>query len=247
MWDDKKFNDNTVGKNIKNIKSLMNHAFERGLHNNLHFKKKSFGVPRREADTIYLSEDELTKILSADLRKKPYLERVRDIFYVACWLGLRFSDLIRVSRDKFQTEDNMTIFRIEMEKTDQLVAIPVAQVLMPILHKYNFNLPVISIQKLNKYLKELGEISKINQIVEVTDIRAGTKIRTKHFKYELITTHTARRSFATNLYLQGVRSQTIMAFTGHRTERAFLSYLKLTHMQKVKELHTHFKSKMQVV
>jgi integrase len=241
MWKEKHFNDNTVGKVIKNIKSLMNQAFERDLHNNLSYKKKGFRVYHKSADTIYLSENELDKILAKDLSKNPRLEKVRDIFYVACWLGLRFSDMLRVSKDKFTTENGINIFRIESEKTNEVVKIPVIPKLKPILKKYDYNLPAISNQKLNDYLKDLGEEAEINEEIEVTDYRGGNKVRTTFPKYDLITTHTARRSFATNLYLQGVPTQSIMAVTGHKTESSFMAYLKITHMQKIKQIDQHFK------
>jgi integrase len=151
-----------------------------------------------------------------------------------------------VTKDKFITEDGMTIFRIEAEKTGEIVKIPLSPKLVPILKKYEYMLPVISNQKLNDYLKDLGEKAGIKDTIEVTDVRAGAKHRKLHPKYALITSHTARRSFATNLYLQGVPPQSIMAVTGHKTEKSFLAYLKLTNMQKIREIDTHFKKEHKI-
>jgi integrase len=242
MWKDKKFNDNTVGKNIKNIKSLMNQAFERDLHSNLNHRKKGFKVLRKESDAIYLTEGELKKILNADLSNLPGVSQARDIFIVACWTGLRFSDLVRVSKDKFVVEDGINIFRIESQKTGEIVKIPIKPEILPILKKYDFQLPVISNQKLNDHLKTLGEKAKLEQEIEVSENKGGEKTRAKFAKHQLITTHTARRSFATNLYLQGVDARSIMAVTGHKTEKAFLIYLKLSNLQKVRNIHDHFKT-----
>lgn len=249
LTNDKNLNDNSVGKNVKIIKSLMTEAFKRGHHSNLLFKQ--FKVFRRDADTIYLSEVELDRMLNLDLSENKSLSNVRDIFYVACWLGLRFSDVIRITKDKFIEEEGIKLFKIETQKTGEIVRIPIKPGIIPILKKHDYNLPKISNQKLNEYLKTLGKDAGINNEIEITDIKAGKKIRIKIPKYDLITSHTARRSFATNLYLQGVKPQSIMAITGHRTEKSFLSYLKLSNMQKIKEVDNHWKkeskSKMKVV
>jgi integrase len=241
MWKEKGFNDNTVGTRIKHLKSLMSQAFERDLHNNLNFKKKKFQVLRRDVDSIYLNEEELDKIYNLNLEEDSRLDKVRDAFMIACWTGLRFSDLARVSKDKFIFEDGIQLFKIETEKTGEIVKIPLSPRVKPILEKYNFNIPVPSNQKMNQYLKELGKLAGIEQEVEQSDIKGGKKIRKKFLKFDLITTHTARRSFASNLYLQGVPSISIMAITGHRTDKSFHAYIKLSHMEKIREIDAHFK------
>ncbi len=246
MWKEKKFNDNTVGKNIKNVKALMNQAFERDLHSNLSHRKRGFKVFKNDSDSVYLTEVELDLILKLDLSEIAHLSKARDIFYVACWTGLRYSDLVRVSKDKFIVEDGISLFKIETQKTNEIVKIPIKPEILPVLQKYDFNLPSISNQKLNVYVKELAEKAKIDQEIEISNLKGGEKHRKKYPKYKLITSHTARRSFATNLFNQGVRIQNIMAITGHRTEKAFLTYLKLSHIQKVKELDRHFKNHTEV-
>lgn len=236
----KNLNDNSVGKNVKILKSLMTEALKRGHHSNLLFKQ--FKVFKREADAVYLSEAELETLYNLDLSGNDSLRKVRDLFYVACWLGLRFSDLMRVTKDKFTEEEGIKLFKIETQKTGDVIRIPVSKAgILPILKRYSYSLPTISNQKLNQYVKELCKKAKIDQPVEITDIKGGKKTRQKVPKHELISSHTARRSFATNLYLQGIPVHSIMAVTGHRTERAFLTYLKLTNMQKIVEIDKHFK------
>jgi len=244
LWKEKGLNDNTVGTHIKHIKTLMNEAFERDLHNNLKFKKKGFVVMRKDSDSVYLTEREIDKLLALDLSNDKKLERVRDVFCIGCWLGLRYSDLIRVTKDKIIEEDGMTLLKIEMEKTKSVVRIPINPKARPLLEKYDYNLPAISSQKFNHYLKDITKNEKagLKAEVEVTTMKAGQKERNKYPKHELITSHTARRSFATNLYLHGVQSHVIMAVTGHKTEKAFRAYLRLSDMEKIKEIDKHFKN-----
>lgn len=241
LWN-KGLNDNSVGKHIKIIKSLMSQAFERDLHGSLHFKKKKFKVYKREGDAVYLTERELASIRELKLSNER-LAKVRDAFLVASWTGLRFSDLARITREKFIIEEKIPLFQIESQKTGEIVKIPISPVVRPILEKYDYEIPVLSNQKMNEYLKELCKAAKIDSVIEVTDMRAGKKVRRKCPKYQLITTHTARRSFASNLYLQGVPSRSIMAVTGHRTEKAFLTYIKLSAMERIRAIDTHFRKR----
>jgi integrase len=236
-------NDNTVGKHIKNIKALMNQAFERDLHTNLSYKKKGFRVFKRPGDSIYLNEAELQRLLVLNLSEDNRLEKVRDVFIIGCWTGLRFSDLVRLTKDKFITEDGILLLRIETEKTGEVVKIPISPRILPLLEKYEFNIPMFSNPTMNAYLKELGRIKEagLGDEVEISDVRGGKKSWELYKKHQLITTHTARRSFASNLYLQGVPSRSIMAITGHRTEKSFMEYIKLSHMEKIRAVDTHFK------
>ena len=248
LWKEKSLNDNTVGTHIKHIKTLMNEAFERDLHNNLKFKKKGFVVMRRDSDSVYLTEAEIDKLLTLDFSEDPKLERVRDVFCIDCWLGLRYSDLVRVTKDKIIEENGITLLKIEMEKTNAIVRVPINPKAVPLLTKYDYTLPVISSQKFNTYLKDVTKVEKagLNGEIEITTLKAGQKERKKYPKHELITSHTARRSFATNLYLQGVPSQHIMAVTGHRTEKAFRAYLRLSDMEKITEIDKHFKKQIKL-
>jgi len=110
-----------------------------------------------------------------------------------------------------------------MKKSDQKVIIPLHPVVLAILKKRNGIPPAaISNQKMNKYIKEVGKLAELNELVTVSKTRAGQKeVRTLP-KYSLITVHTARRSFATNLYLAGMDTLTIKKMTGHHTGKSFL-------------------------
>ena len=92
---------------------------------------------------------------------------------------------------------------------------------------------------MNKYLKELGENAGIEENVPIHFTKNGEKVFEKYKKYELITVHTARRSFATNAYLNDVPTISIMKITGHRTEKAFLKYIKISQEDNAIKLMNH--------
>lgn len=114
-----------------------------------------------------------------------------------------------------------------------------------IIDKYNGKLPnPISNQKFNQYLKEIAKKSaSLSVRVSKTMVRSGKKVTIDYKKWELVSSHVARRSFATNAYLQGIPALTIMAITGHKTEKAFLRYIKLSSADHAKLLKEQWKIK----
>jgi integrase len=92
---------------------------------------------------------------------------------------------------------------------------------------------------MNEYLKELGELAEIDEEILITATKGGKRVTETFKKWELITTHTARRSFATNAYLQSVPTIPIMKITGHKTEKSFLKYIKISQEDNANQLVNH--------
>jgi integrase len=229
---------NTVGKHIKTIKSFMNEATERGINNNVEFRKKKFKTIREESDSIYLNVDELGLFEKLDLSSSPRLERVRDLFLVGCFTGLRFSDFTEINPENI-IEDK-SIIQVRTKKTGERVAIPLHKTVKKILKKYNNRLPKsYTNQVMNNYLKEIASLAGLKELVETTITRGITLERNVVPKFKLVSTHTARRSFATNLYLADVPTISIMKITGHKTERSFMAYIKISQEQNADKLLNH--------
>jgi site-specific recombinase XerD len=239
---------NTIGKDIKTLKTILNEATDRGINSNLQFKAKKFSTTSETTDSIYLTESELKEIGELDLSNKTRLEAVRDLFLVGCYTGLRFSDFSILKPD--QMKDGFIEIK-EQTKTGNPVVIPIHSEVSRIVAKYNGELPrAISNQRFNDYLKEIGELVKsLEAPFERTITKGGLKVSLRQEKYKALTTHTARRSFATNEYLNGMPTLTIMAITGHRTEKAFMRYIKLTPTDhaKLMKLHWEKRNKLRAV
>ncbi|RDB07785.1 site-specific integrase [Runella aurantiaca] len=232
------FSTNTIGKHIRTLKTFFLEAQERGLMPN--FSPKKFKSVSEPSDAIYLNESELNTLFELDLNMNPRLEKVRDLFLVGCWTGLRFSDFTRIKKENIDGE----FIEMETQKTGEVVVIPIHWQVEAILKRYEGKTPnslpkPISNQKMNDYLKELGQLAGFNETVSETMTKGGVRQTVNYPKFELITTHTARRSFATNQYLAGFPSTSIMKITGHRTEKAFMKYIKITpreHANKLRDL-----------
>ena len=219
----KNLKTNTIGKKIQTLKIFLNTANEQGINPYQKFKSRKFKSLSEESENTYLTKEELKQFYEFDFSKKPSLERVRDLFIVGCWTGLRFSDIQQITPDKI----NGDFIEVKQKKTGKKVVIPVHHTVREILRKYNGELPqAISNQKFNEYLKEAAKIAKLKAPFTKTIVKSGLKVEKKYPKHELISSHTARRSFCTNAYKDNIPTLAIMAISGHRTEKAFLKYIK---------------------
>jgi integrase len=224
---------NTIGKKIQTLKIFLNDATEQGINKYMKYKSRNFKALSEEAENIYLTKEELKKFYKHDFSNRPGLERVRDLFIVAAWTGLRYSDLQQITPEKIQGD----FIHLKQRKTGKKVTIPVYNAVNEILNKYNGELPKpISNQKYNDFLKEAAQLAKINSVFVKTIHKKGMRVDEKHPKHKLISSHTARRSFCTNAYKDGVPTLTIMAISGHRTEKAFLKYIKVSGDEHAKEM-----------
>lgn len=214
---------NTIGSHIKRLKRIMNEAVEDKLTTNLEHNKHYFKIFDVEVDTIYLTHDEIQALYELQI-EIPEKRRIRDMFVLNCYTGLRHSDWLKVSLDNIH---NGNLY-VRTKKTDEPVIIPVKPLVIEILKKYDNNLGVISLQKTNEALRFIGEYA-YSQKTKSENIKKWLEIRT----------HTARRSFATNAYLAGIPMRDIMQITGHRTTESFLKYIRVTKLETAEKLKDH--------
>ena len=204
----------------------MREALEDGLTSNNTFTHRKFKSINSKSDTVYLTTDEIKALQGLDLANQPRYERVRDMFVIGCYTALRHSDLSKVKPENIE---NGMIDMIQT-KTGKQVIIPMAKVVVDILAKYSNTLPGISNQKYNEYLYEVCKKCKVlEKEITIHEIKGGKKITIVKPKYEFISSHTARRSMATNEYKAGdLEISEIMAITGHKTEKSFYKYIRET-------------------
>lgn len=236
--------NNTVGRYTKTLKVFLNESIDREINTNLIFRNKRFKVLSEQTYSIYLHEKELEELFNLDLSTNKRLERVRDLFIVGCWTGLRFSDLVNILPENIKGDK----IEIKTQKTGQIVVLPMHWMVKSIMSRYkmypNSLPPPLSNVKTNKYLKDVAKLVKsLHEDVQTTITRGGKLTSTIKKKYELVTVHTARRSFATNLYKDGVSSLTIMKLTAHKSEKVFLQYLKATAEENAAIVERHWQNK----
>ena len=228
---------NSIAKDISIIKVFMGEAVDLGFTTNMQFKHSKFSYTEEETDQVYLTEKELHTLYKLKIENSK-LEQVRDLFIFGSWVGLRFSDFSNIKPENIVEIDGDRFIKIITKKTKELVIIPCNPVIMEIFKKYSHNvnqLPkTISIQKFNTYIKEvckMAELSETGRLSTKPDLRL----------HEAISSHTARRSMSTNYYLQGFPTIDLMKITGHKTEKAFLKYIRVSKLDTAKRLSQHIK------
>ena len=229
---------NLFGKRIKTVKTFLNDAYERGI--NKHLMYRGFKVLQTETDAIYLTEKEIDKIYNLDLSQNKRLERVRDLFIVECNTGVRYIDLMNITKENILKES----IRIKVSKTGQTLNTLLLPITKKILSKYQYKLPKISNVTYNLYIKEVGQLAGINESITKDTNKSGKAVSFKRKKYQLITTHTARRSFATNMYKRGYSPVQIMSITGHKKESTFLKYIRITNEESVRMISLDYNKKV---
>lgn len=228
-------NVNSIGRDIKNLKTFMNEAVDMGYSNNLQFKHKKFAVGREDTDAVYLTWDEILKLYRHDFSDNPRLDRVRDLFVFGCCVGLRFSDFSRIKPENVITYDGDRFIKIKTQKTGEPVTIPLHPLTIEIFAKYNNALPrALSNQKFNEYIKDVCELAKLK---EAGRLESEPEL----LLYQCISSHTARRSALTNYYLEGFPVIDLMKISGHTTEKSFLRYIKISKLDAAKRLQVHIK------
>lgn len=182
-----------------------------------------------DTNAVFLSMNEITHIYYYKFEKqdkRKAKERIRDLFVIGCLTALRYSDYSTLTKDNFQ---NGYIVK-RTKKTNVDVKVPAHDYVKEIFAKYNGNIPGgLCIQYFNKYLKVIMKEIGLNDLITYSYTQGGQLKTVTREKWELISSHTARRSAATNMYLTGrMKTFEIMKLTGHRSEQNFFRYIRLT-------------------
>jgi integrase len=226
LIEDLNLSKNAHSKYIMVFSQIVKYAVKKKLIPSSILNEMEFNTRREDSDNIYLNEQELQLFMDLKVFKSKMKEEVRDLFIVGCYTGLRFSNYSHLDLEYMQ-DGNLTIIQ---KKTKQKVTIPIHPNVKMIIDKYKGVLPPCpTSQEFNRTLKELGEgIPELNVPFSQQITKGRKKEVIVTMKWEKIVTHTARRSFCTNMYLMGVPVVTIMSISGHKTQKSFMGYIKAT-------------------
>ena len=253
---EKNYSINSIGKCIKELKTILRAAESEGYEVNPKYKDKKFKGTRIEVDSIYLTRDDLSKIMSADISKLSQgYDLARDIFMVGVWTAQRVSDYNNLSRENIKQHripkiiDNKLVYKefqtveIRQKKTGSKVSVPMSSELKSILERYDYQLPHLEDQVLNRYMKDICKLAGLDDIVEVQTTKGGKAVKEFKQKWELVHSHTARRTGATLMYLAGMDYYDIMRITGHTSPTMLKKYIKADSIEvadKITDKYSYF-------
>lgn len=219
---EKSHSANTLRRNIGLFKTFLYWSLEGGYTYKTDFQK--FKAPKaQQTDEVALSLEQVQEVFEFDLNKEPRLEKVKDLFVFGCATGMRISNYSKVQKKDIQGD----FIKVHDQKnTDKVLEIPLNDFSKFILKKYDYQLPKISNQKFNEYIKEVFKLLGYDDAVKKTIKIGKDLIEEINPLYERISSHTARRSFITIMKNKKIPDKIIMSYTGHRSLEVFNKYYK---------------------
>jgi len=231
---DKDHSLNSLGKTVKNWKVFLKAAHKRGAHENLIYLNEDFRTPGEDTDDVYLDPAELKRIYEHNLIDKT-LALVRDWFIIDCFTGLRISDIKMLGKENILKDS----IHIVNEKTDTKVVIPIHPYVKSILKKWKGLPAKVTDQEMNRSIKQVCELAGIKEQVLYSVTKGGQR-RDFHFKkYEMVSNHTARRCFITNLLNAGIPDNQVMQLAGIKKHSTLMKYKKTKPEETAKLLAGH--------
>jgi integrase len=234
----------TIAKNISFVRWFLRWAHRKGYYSGLlheTFRPKLKGTDGNSREVIHLTWDELLHLYGHEIpSEKQYLTRVRDVFCFCCFTSLRYSDVVKLRRSDIRDK----YISVITQKTVDSLKIELNDYSREILEKYkdfpfkdDKALPVISNQRMNDYLKELGELVGINEPSRIVYFRGNERHEEVYPKYSLLTTHCGRRTFIVNALYLGIPAEVVMKWTGHNDYKAMKPYIKIVDSLKEREMN----------
>jgi integrase len=236
---------NYCSKSFQLIRMILNDALEQEVITSQAHRSKKYSIPQTETDDIALDMERLQKLVAVKVFPRPALKMVRDVFVFACLTGLRYSDFSKLTNDNLYTltakSGDVRVIKVVTQKTGEKVVVPLHPIAREIVAGYGGVFPKVPCnQVFNRYLKEVCKVAGLIEPVVIRENVAGKFVSRTYLMYEAVSAHTARRSFATIAYFLKVPTVLIMKITGHKTEREFFKYIKISKEEAAVEMAGYF-------
>ena len=228
----KKYAPTTVYRKMKFLRTVLYFIENLGIKVNPFLHNSRFLTKDIEVDNIALSENEIDEMERLNLSNNKRLEQVRDLFLVACYTGKRFSDLNKINQSNIIDDEYIAI---RQQKTNEQLTLPLLKAVKTILVKYSYKLPKISNVKFNEYIKEVAKLCET--------LNKQYNGDNKKVRWQMISSHTARRTFVTLNYGKGVDLDTLKLGTGHKQTKTLQTYIKMNDKQKADLLRSKLEPK----
>ena len=223
--------NSTIEKKLGYLRWFLNWATDRGYNTNLDYKKFHPTLKMTQRKVIYLTKEEIARVRDLELSEsQAYLDPIRDIFLFCCFSGLRHSDVNNLRRSDIKGDH----IEVTTVKTADSISIELNKVTKAILEKYkdtpfkdNKALPNYTNQAMNRDVKELCKLAGINEEIRVTTYKGNVRTDKIQPKWELVGTHTGRRTFIVNALSLGITPNIVMKWTGHSDYKAMKPYIDI--------------------
>lgn len=237
---DQQYCKNTIAVTLARIKAVLRRLKNDGIGT---FDGSGIRCASEQTTTVFNTLEELRTLLEADLSETPGYDRVRDIYVLQCFLGLRFTDAATFLQDPKNFIRDMggkLYVEIKTKKTGEIVFIPISRTVKQVCERYQYNFgQMFSYQYYNEAIKQIARRAGIINPVIFSRTEGGKRVDSAIPKCDLMSSHTARRTFATNAHLAGLAERDIMMITGHKTTTSFYRYIRSSSMENAIKIANH--------
>ena len=232
--------NSTIGKKMGYLRWFLNWATDKGYNTNRSYKTFRPTLKTTQKKVIYLTEEELCRVRDLDLTgENEYLDPVRDVFIFCCFSGLRHSDVSNLRRSDIKSDH----IEVTTVKTDDSLSIELNEATKAILKKYkkiqfkkNLALPRYTNQAMNRDLKELCRLAGVEEEIRITTYKGNERMDIVKPKWQLVGTHTGRRTFIVHALSHGTPPNVVMKWTGHNDYKSMKPYIDIVDSIKAKEM-----------
>lgn len=226
----KKHSTNYVEKMVQQLRVMMQQAFEQGITTNQEYKKKGFRIKKTPTDEIYLTLKEINEIAKLDLSDG--MAKAQQCFLLQCFTGAAYADIGKIHKGSLTVINEVPIISYYRGKTKKMASLPVHPMIKKIMDAREWEpFKPLANQPYNRYLKDIAEAAGIKDEVRKMHTPGGIEQIKTYRKYQLVGSHTARRSFTTNYILSGGTRDEVKLMIGHMKQDVTETYIR-AEMQK---------------
>lgn len=233
---EEEYSENTIYRTIHFVKTILNFAERKGIRTCV--RELEIRREKQKKEVVTLTEQEIAQIQSTKVPK--HLEAAKDWLLISCYTGQRFSDFIHFQSKQLKEIDGKTCILFTQQKTKKEILLPLHPAVLHTIEKNGNGFPALmDIQNYNSEIKEIAKLANLNESIKA---RKRLGFRTKEVeaeKWEILSSHIGRRSFATNFYGK-IPTPLLMEATGHSTEQMFLRYINPVDKDRILSLSNYF-------
>lgn len=233
---EEEYSDNTIVRTIHFVKTILNFAERKGVRT--HVRELEIRREKQHCELATLSEREILQINSTIVSDE--MQYAKDWLLISCYTGQRFSDFMRFSKEQLINVNNKICIGFTQRKTHKKILLPLHPVVMNILKRYDGNFPPsLDMRQYNCSIKEIAKQAQLKGLIKAKK-RVGHRVKCYNMeKWEVLSSHIGRRSFATNFYGK-IPTPLLMDATGHSTEQMFLRYINPLDENRILSLSSYF-------
>lgn len=228
------YQTSTIERHIGRFRFFLNRATEHNIEVDKSFKQRIYFDKEDDIEGVYLNEVEIQKIVNYDFSDNYELDITKQNFLIGAYTGLRISDFMKL--DTSNMSDG--VFKIKTQKTGANVVIPIHPIIKNVIDNNFGNLPPkISSSDFNIHIKTICQLCEIdNQVYgKLFDKNLKRKVVGYYKKYQIISSHICRKSFA-SLYYGKVDDLVLKSVMGWSKNSNMLSHYNKVSKQEYAEI-----------